>query len=239
VTPLAAVLTRAWYAPQPTLLAQLLRPLSWLFGGVAALRRAAYRHRLLPEARLPVPVIVVGNITVGGTGKTPLVIALAEALRARGRRPGIVSRGYGRAGHGVRAVRIDDDARDTGDEALLLAASGAPTWIGADRAAAARALLSAEPETDVILADDGMQHYALARDVEIVVIDGSRDLGNRLLLPAGPLREPPSRLACVDAVVRLRATPAAGATENRGRARSSPPTLQPARPPSRLNPEPP
>jgi tetraacyldisaccharide 4'-kinase len=236
VTPVASVLTRAWYAPQPTLLAQLLRPFSWLFGGLAALRRAAYRHRLLPAARLAVPVIVVGNITVGGTGKTPLVIALAEALRAHGRRPAIVSRGYGRDGLGVRAVNVDDDPRDTGDEPLILAAS-APTWIGADRVAAARALLAARPETDVIVADDGLQHYALARDVEIVVVDGSRDLGNRMLLPAGPLREPPSRLASVDAVVRLRAQSADGATTGEERGVTSQPTLRSSRSASTANPE--
>ncbi len=236
MTPLAAVLTRAWYAPQPTLLAQLLRPLSWLFGGLAASRRAAYRYRLLPTVRLPVPVIVVGNISVGGTGKTPLVIALAQALRALGRRPGIVSRGHGRDRRDVRVVHVDDDPRDTGDEPLLLAASGAPTWIGADRVAAARELLSAQPETDVILADDGLQHYALARDVEIVVIDGSRDLGNRMLLPAGPLREPPSRLASVDAVVRLQAQSDMRAAENDPPGASSHAT-SPPRPPSRSSPE--
>jgi len=236
VTLLAAVLTRAWYARQLTFLAQLLRPLSWLFGGLAALRRAAYRHRLLPAVRLPVPVVVVGNITVGGTGKTPLVIALAEALRARGRRPGIVSRGHGRERRDVRVVHVDDDPRDTGDEPLLLAASGAPTWIGADRVAAARALLSAQPETDVVLADDGLQHYALVRDVEIVVVDGSRDLGNRMLLPAGPLREPPSRLASVDAVVRLQPQSAMRAPGDDERAASSH-AMSPSRTASRSNPE--
>ena len=204
---LAALLTRVWYAPQPTALAQLLRPLSWLFGALAALRRAAYRLRVLRAHRLPVPVIVVGNLTAGGAGKTPLVAALADALRRRGRRPGIVSRGYGRPTNDTRPVNAGDDARDVGDEPLLLAGSGMPVFVGAQRAAAAQALLAAHPDIDVVVCDDGLQHYALARDVEIAVVDDAREFGNRLLLPAGPLRERPSRLASVDAIVRLVATP--------------------------------
>jgi tetraacyldisaccharide 4'-kinase len=204
VNGLAALLTRTWYAPKPTPLAQLLRPLSWVFGAVTALRRGAYRHGVLRQVRCARPVVVVGNITVGGAGKTPLVIALIEALRERGRRPGIVSRGHGRRERGIRAVHPDDDAAITGDEPLILAATGVPVWVGADRPAAVRALLDAHPDVDVIVADDGLQHYALARDVEIAVIDDARGLGNALLLPAGPLREPPTRLAAVDAVVRLR-----------------------------------
>jgi tetraacyldisaccharide 4'-kinase len=200
----AAVLTRIWYAPQPTALSAALTPLAWLFGGIVALRRFAYRHRWLRRVRLPVPVVVVGNITAGGAGKTPLVAALVEALRARGFHPGIVSRGYGRTGRDPRAVRAADDACDTGDEPLILAESGVPVWVGSDRAAAGQALLVAHPDVDVIVADDGLQHYALARDVEIAVVDGDRGLGNGHLLPAGPLREPPARLASVDAVVRLR-----------------------------------
>jgi tetraacyldisaccharide 4'-kinase len=200
----AAPLMRAWYAPRATALSIALRPLSWVFGGIAALRRVAYRQGWLRRVRLDVPVIVVGNITVGGAGKTPLVAAIVDALRSRGFRPGIVSRGYGRAGRDVRSVVASDDARDTGDEPLILAEAGVPVWVGADRAATAQALLAAHPDVDVIVADDGLQHYGLARDVEIAVVDGERALGNRLLLPAGPLREPPSRLATVDAVVRLR-----------------------------------
>ncbi len=200
---MAALVTRSWYASRPTWLTVALRPLAWLFGGIVALRRFAYRHGWLHRARLRVPVVVVGNITAGGTGKTPLVAALVDAVRARGFRPGIVSRGYGRRGRDPRGVRATDDARDTGDEPLILAESGVPVWVGGDRVAAARALLAAHPDVDVIVADDGLQHYALARDVEIAVIDGERALGNRLLLPAGPLREPSSRLASVDAVVRL------------------------------------
>jgi len=215
VNDLAVLLTRVWYAPQPTALAQLLRPLSWLFGALAALRRAAYRLHVLRAHRLPVPVVVVGNLTAGGSGKTPLVAALVDALRARGRRPGIVSRGYGRRSKDTRAVDVGDDARDAGDEPLLLAALGVPVFVGAQRAAAAQALLAEHPDVDVVVCDDGLQHYALARDVEIAVVDGTREFGNRLLLPAGPLRERPSRLASVDAIVRLVATRRAEASPRR------------------------
>ena len=201
----AGRLARIWYSPQRTFVATLLLPLSWLFGAAAAVRRTAYRAGILRRTRIPVPVVVVGNITAGGSGKTPLVLALAEALRARGRNPGLVSRGYGRRTHDVREVAPAGDARAVGDEALLLAASGAPTWVGGDRPAAAQALLAAHPEVDVIVADDGLQHYALARDVEIAVLDATRGLGNGALLPAGPLREPAARLGAVDAIVRLEA----------------------------------
>ena len=203
MTPAADGVQRMWYSPRRTLAARLLTPLAWLFGALAALRRAAYRAGLLRRVRVPVPVVVVGNITVGGAGKTPLVLALVDALRERGRRPGIVSRGYGRRTDDVREVHAGDDPREVGDEPLLLAASGAPTWVGRARAAAANALVAAHPDVDVVVTDDGLQHYALARDVEIAVVDAARGLGNALLLPAGPLREPPSRLARVDAVVRL------------------------------------
>lgn len=198
----AARVARSWYRPASPLTAAL-RPLSWLFGAVAALRRAGYRRGVLRSTRLPVPVIVVGNIMVGGAGKTPLVAALVEALGDRGFHAGIVSRGYGRRARGARAVRRGDAARDVGDEPLILAESGVPVFVGDDRVAAARALLAAAPTVNVIVSDDGLQHYALARDVEIAVVDDARALGNGLLLPAGPLREPPSRLARVDAVVRL------------------------------------
>lgn len=191
-----------------TALTLVLMPVSWLYGLVVTLRRALYTAGLLRSERLPVPVIVVGNITVGGTGKTPLVLWLVEHLRTAGYQPGIVSRGYrksGAAGPGnnePRSVGINDDAALCGDEPVLLARrSGCPVWIGADRVAAARALLAAHPDCDVIVSDDGLQHYRLARDAEIAVIDDARKFGNRLLLPAGPLREPTSRLDSVDAVV--------------------------------------
>ncbi len=204
----AARLQRAWWQPHATLTALLLIPLSWCFGAVAAVRRHAYRKGWIRAVRVRVPVVVVGNITVGGTGKTPLTLALVEALRERGYRPGVVSRGYGRRGHGgrddvPRAVRAGDNPGEAGDEPPLLAGAGAPVWVGARRAAAAQALLAAHSEVDVIVADDGLQHYALAREVEIAVIDAARGIGNGLLLPAGPLRESPSRLASVDAVVEL------------------------------------
>lgn len=180
----------------------LLVPASLLFRAVSGARRAAYRVGLASTRRLPVPVIVVGNVTAGGTGKTPLVLWLTSLLKGHGRSPGIVCRGYGGTTRAPQAVGPDSDPYACGDEAVLLARrSGCPVWTGADRAAAARALLEAAPGCDVVLSDDGLQHYALARDAEICVIDGDRGFGNGWLLPAGPLREPPSRLAGVDAVV--------------------------------------
>ena len=169
--------------------------------GFVALRRALYRAGLLHSERLPVPVVVVGNITVGGTGKTPLVIHLARALRALGRHPGIVSRGYrGDAAH-VAEVTPGSDPGVVGDEPLLLARrSDCPVFVGRDRVAAARALLARHPRCDLILSDDGLQHYRLDRAVESAVFD-ERGVMNGWCLPAGPLREPVSRLAQVDAVV--------------------------------------
>ena len=188
---------RHWYRLSPVSL--LLFPASLVFRLLVALRRFLYRVGVLQSVRLPVPVIVVGNLTVGGTGKTPLVLWLAEVLRRRGKRPGIVSRGFGGSSTGLRPVEPGDDARRVGDEPLLLVErSNCPVWIGADRALAARALLAANPQCDVVLCDDGLQHYGLARDFEIAVEDG-RGLGNGLLLPAGPLREPAKRT--VDATV--------------------------------------
>lgn len=181
----------------------LLYPLSLLFRAAVALRRAAYRGGILSATRLPVPVIIAGNLTVGGTGKTPLVLWLASFLRERGRRPGVVSRGYRGTERGPAAVPADGDPRRFGDEPVLLARrSGSPVWIGADRALAARALLAAHPECDVILSDDGLQHYRLARDVEIVVRPPGTP-GNGWLLPAGPFREPAARAADADAIVAL------------------------------------
>ncbi len=165
------------------------------------MRRRLFRWGVLRSVRLRVPVVVVGNITVGGTGKTPLVRHLVEQLRAAGRRPGVVSRGHGGRARAPRAVRTGDPALEVGDEPLLLAADGTPVWVGNDRTAVAQALLSAHPEVDVVVSDDGLQHYRLARTVEIAVVDAVRGLGNRLPLPAGPLREPASRLRDVDAVV--------------------------------------
>jgi tetraacyldisaccharide 4'-kinase len=214
---IAERLVTAWYAPRLTPLTASLAPLSVLFRGAVALRRELYRVGILRARRLPVPVVVVGNLTVGGSGKTPLTIALARALGERGWRPGIVSRGYGGAARAARAVNATSTADEVGDEPLLLARTGAPVWVGRDRVAAARALLKVHPDCDVIIADDGLQHYAMARNVEIAVIDASRGFGNGLLLPAGPLRESVSRLEEVDAVVRLMNTPGAPATRISGR----------------------
>jgi len=172
-------------------LAWILWPVSLIYCAVVIARRALYRAGLLRSVRLPVPVVVVGNLTVGGTGKTPLVAWLAGILREHGFRPGIVSRGYGgRAQAGCRPVAPDSDPADAGDEPVLLArTAGCPVVTGRDRVAAARLLL-AGGGVDVVISDDGLQHLRMARDVEIVVIDGDRRFGNGLCLPAGPLREP-------------------------------------------------
>jgi tetraacyldisaccharide 4'-kinase len=179
-----------------------LLPLSWLYGLAIALRRGAYRFGILRTRRFAVPLIVVGNITVGGTGKTPLVIWLAQYLRAKGLRPGIVSRGYGgRAKHWPQQVRPDSDPAAVGDEAVLLAGrTRCPMCVGPDRPAAVAALL-AHTDANIVISDDGLQHYALGRDIEIVVIDGQRRFGNGWLLPAGPLREPRYRLKAADMTV--------------------------------------
>ena len=207
----ASWLEKQWYRIGPWQL--VLLPLSALFWGLSALRRMAYRGGWLHAQRLPVPVIVVGNISVGGTGKTPLVLWLGECLRQHEFRPGIVSRGYGGRSADPLQVAPDDDAAQSGDEPLLLARqSHCPVWTGRDRVAAVRALLSAHPECDVIISDDGLQHYRLARDAEIAVVDGQRLFGNGFLLPAGPLREGVWRLRQVDAVVVNGGSVSSGAT---------------------------
>lgn len=198
---IAQQLPRWWYRRRlaPALLPLL--PLSWLFRLLTAVRRALYRHGVLPSVRLPVPVVVVGNLTVGGAGKTPLVLWLVARLREKGWRPGIVSRGYGATADGARAVTADSSPAEVGDEPLLLARrSGAPVFVGRDRVAAGRALLAAYPECDVLVSDDGLQHYRLQRTLELVVFDG-RGAGNARLLPAGPLREPLARLDAAGAVI--------------------------------------
>ena len=188
---LESTLTRAWL--RRGALACALWPLSLLFRALAALRAMLFRIGVLTSARLPVPVVVVGNIFIGGTGKTPLTIWLAQALLAAGLRPGVISRGHGSEGEAPRAVTLDADAREVGDEPLLIARrTGVPVFVGRQRAAAGRALLAAHPQVNVLITDDGLQHYALARDVEVVLFDG-RGVGNGWLLPAGPLREPPGR----------------------------------------------
>jgi len=195
-----ARIERNWYRITPLHL--ILLPLSLLFWLLAAARRALYRSGILRSVKLPVPVIVVGNITVGGSGKTPFTLWLAQQLIEEGWHPGIISRGYRGRATSPQAVSPFDSPADTGDEPLLMAQRElCPVWIGRDRPAAAHALLAAHPECDVILSDDGLQHYRLRRDAEIAVVDGNRRFGNGFLLPAGPLRELPSRLEKVDAVV--------------------------------------
>ena len=193
-------LVNHWYTRSPWLL--LLTPLSLVYCVIIRLRRSLYRLGIFSSNRLPVPVIVIGNLAVGGTGKTPLVAWLAVHLKDKGFRPGIVARGYcGQARHWPQQVRPDSDPVMVGDEAVLLAGkTGCPMAVGPDRVAAARALLE-HSDCNLILSDDGMQHYAMQRDIEIAVIDGIRRLGNGFCLPAGPLREPARRLADVDLVV--------------------------------------
>jgi tetraacyldisaccharide 4'-kinase len=192
-----------WYRLSPLHL--LLFPVSLIFRALAALRRFLFHSGILASVKLPVPVVIVGNINVGGTGKTPLTLWLAQQLIDNGWHPGIVSRGYTKNKVRLktpREVSFDDAAEKVGDEPLLMAQRAlCPVWIGRDRPAVALALLQAHPECDIILSDDGLQHYRLQRNAEIVVIDGARRFGNGLLLPAGPLREPVSRLRNVDAVV--------------------------------------
>ena len=191
-------LENIWYrsAPPPWWLSAL----SAVYGLVSRMRRVAHAKQWRRSTSLPCPVLVIGNLTVGGTGKTPLVGWLAVQLTERGFRPGVVSRGYGGSSHQARLIQESDDPQGAGDEAILLARlSRVPVAIGRDRPAAAQLLVNAG--CNIILSDDGLQHHALARDCEIVVIDGERQFGNGRLLPAGPLREPPKRLQSADVIV--------------------------------------
>lgn len=180
----------------------LLIPLSGLFWFLSTLRRFAFSNGILKSYHAVVPVIVVGNISVGGTGKTPLVIWLAQKLTDAGYSPGIVSRGYG-SRHLTPMLVSENSVPDVvGDEPVVLARrTRCPVWVCVDRVAAQQALLQAHPECDVIVSDDGLQHYRMQRDIELVVVDAQRMFGNRMLIPAGPLREPVSRLKEVDAVI--------------------------------------
>ena len=190
-------LNRIWYGPAAP---RWLIPLSALYGAVSGMSRYAYGRQWRRSTRLPCPVIVIGNLSVGGTGKTPLVCWLTGKLLEIGHKPGVVTRGYGGSSRGARLAQPTDDPDIVGDEAVLLARrTRVPVAVGRDRPAAARLLLDAG--CDVIVSDDGLQHHALARDCEIVVIDGQRGFGNGYLLPAGPLRETPARLREVDAIV--------------------------------------
>lgn len=186
----AGTLMRAWRGRG--WLASLLLPLSLLYRALTALRRGLFAIGLLKQARLPVPVIVVGNIIAGGAGKTPLTLYLARALAERGWRPLIVTRGYGGRADAVHEVGTQADFAESGDEPVLLArCSGLPVWVGRRRADAARAGLTAHPECDLVLCDDGLQHYALARDIEVAVLD-RRGVMNGFHLPAPPAPGPPS-----------------------------------------------
>lgn len=185
---LSSRLLQAWQRRGP--LAALLWPVSQLYGALLGLRRLAYQTGLKRSERLAVPVLVVGNVVVGGAGKTPTVIALLRHLREQGWNPGVISRGYGREGEGCLEVSPDSSSREVGDEPLLIArASGVPLAVGRQRAEAGRLLLARHPALDILVCDDGMQHWALARDLTVVVFD-ERGCGNGWLLPAGLLREP-------------------------------------------------
>ena len=202
-------LERQWY--QRTGWQIILRPVSWVFRVLTASRRLAYRLRLLRSRKLSVPVIIVGNISVGGTGKTPFVIWLVQLLRQNGWYPGIISRGYGGNVIHTHQVTKDSSPHDVGDEPVLLVQrTGVPLYVGRKRTRAARYLLRDYPECNLIISDDGLQHYALERDMEIIIIDGERVFGNGQLLPAGPLREASTRLEAADAVVFNSGPPAAG-----------------------------
>lgn len=194
--PRSARITDAWQ--RKGLLAIALLPLSWCYAALGALRRALYRTGLCKAYRAPVPVVVVGNVIAGGAGKTPVTLHLVQALQAQGWRPAVISRGYGRDNSknpNAIAVSPGSDPRLVGDEPLLIAQrSGVPVYVAALRATAAKAALQAHPEVDVLVCDDGLQHLALARDVEIAVFN-AQGIGNGWQLPAGPLREPwPRRL---------------------------------------------
>ncbi len=193
-------LTESWYKPQP--FRWLLAPLSLLFRLVVAIRKLSYNFGIFKQHRLPVPVIVVGNITVGGTGKTPFVIWLAKQLQQQGYKPGIISRGYGgKSDTYPIAVNNDSDPTVVGDEPVIIARQTAcPMAVSPKRTEAASYLLK-HYDCDLIISDDGLQHYALARDLEIVIVDAHREFGNQFCLPAGPLREPMSRLNTVDFIV--------------------------------------
>ena len=182
-------------------IAWLLWPVSMIFMLGVCLRRLLYLLRVFKSTHPGIPVIVVGNLTVGGSGKTPLVIWIAEFLKSKGWSPGIVSRGYGANIAEPRAATVASNAAEVGDEPVLLSRrSGCPVWVGADRVRVAALLRAAHQDVNVLILDDGLQHYAMRRDLEVAVVD-ARGFGNGFLLPAGPLREPRSRLRSVDAVV--------------------------------------
>jgi len=193
-------LTKIHYSK--SLVSLLLLPLSAVFLLISFIRKTLYQFNFLKSFKLKIPVIVVGNITSGGTGKTPLIIYLANELKKNGYRPGIISRGYGSKSEGVMEVSQKSDLADVGDEPMLIQKhTHLPVFVSKDRVLAAKTLVKKYAKTDVILSDDGIQHYRLRRDLEVLVIDGTRKFGNGYLLPAGPLREFRSKLKTVDAIV--------------------------------------
>lgn len=194
------MIARIWSGESPLWL--LLLPLSWLYGLVSGLIRLCYRIGIKRAWRAPVPVVVVGNLTAGGNGKTPVVIWLVEQLAQRGIQAGVVSRGYGgKAERYPLLLTSHTTTEQAGDEPVLIfQRTGAPVAVSPNRSEAVQALLAAHP-VDIVITDDGLQHYALARDKEMVVIDGVRRFGNGWWLPAGPMRERASRLRTVDAVI--------------------------------------
>ncbi len=205
------MLERLWYRKSGW--RWLLAPFALLFAIISGTRRYAYRHRWLKGYCSSLPVIVVGNISVGGNGKTPVVVWLVEQLQARGYRPGVVSRGYGgKAPHYPYRLDAASTTAQAGDEPVLIARRcGCPVVVAPKRADAVR-LLEQSGEVDIIITDDGLQHYALARDIELVVVDGARRFGNACLLPMGPLREPVTRLKRVDAIICNGGEPGKGST---------------------------
>ena len=197
---LEKTIIRSWYDKKPIM---VLLPFACFFSLIVRLRRFLYQKKVLTRYKAPVPVIVVGNITVGGTGKTPCVIAIAHYLKVHGFNPGIISRGY-RGCYTEKAVILNKSSlpEQVGDEPVLLKRRcDCPVVVSRSRQQAIELLLAEEPQCRVIISDDGLQHYRLARDIEYVVIDASRGVGNGSLLPAGPLREPVSRLKACDTVI--------------------------------------
>ncbi len=196
-------LAHYWYQPNVMtwLILPFLLPLSWLYCAVAIVRRKLYQLNIKKSYAAKVPLLVVGNIVAGGSGKTPLLISLCEYIKAHGYKPGVVSRGYGGSETGIRQLADSDSAELVGDEPLLIQQrTQVPVVIGADRVAAVNYLLQ-NNQCDIVLSDDGLQHYRMQRNLEIAVVDASRLFGNGFCLPAGPLREKISRLQEVDLVV--------------------------------------
>lgn len=197
----STLLERTWWAKKATWLSLLLTPLSALYGAITGIRRELYSRGFLARSHPGVPVLIVGNVVVGGAGKTPVVQAIVRCLQQAGYRPGIISRGYPVSPKTPRRVTVRSIATDVGDEPLLHFALGVPVVVCASRVAAATALLKQNPEVNILVADDALQHYALMRDIEVEVISAERRYGNGKLLPAGPLREPRARASACD--VRL------------------------------------